>query len=123
MPSVNHIHRYIKWMVSKGRRKVPYLIKGEPTFRCNDACTHYLMQSLVIGQKTRCTKCDREMILDAKVVAEMTYPKCLNCRKTKEALAHQVASGVVEDILKGLPGTNIRSMYEDDKEVFPDESL
>ena len=73
MPSLNHIHQYVRYSKRGGRTL------KDRVFRCDDpGCSHYAPAELVIGKFSRCTLCGGQFKLDADA-ARRARPRCPNC--------------------------------------------
>ena len=82
MPSLKHIHSYIKFRVQKS--------DGQQLWKCADPrCTHFDTQTKITGKLTLCPGChDVTFVLDGDMMRR-TRPLCINCRDTKEAKAYR----------------------------------
>ena len=86
MPTLNHIHCYIRF-----RRRPGY-------YRCYDPiCTHFLDKESLLGKMTACFDCGTKFILTREDLRR-AVPRCLNCSNTKEAKAHRLAQELLIDL-------------------------
>lgn len=87
MPSLNHIHEYIRSRTNKN------------IFRCiHPDCTHFAPRELLEGKRAICTLCKSEFNLDWAQLKNRV-PRCLNCSKSNAAKAHRATRDTLADIL------------------------
>ena len=101
MPSLKHIHTYIRW------RK-----RGEEMWwRCADPnCSHILPQSQMAGKTSLCFSCGSEVIMDWKQYLRRVKATCLNCQDTVEGRAFKENKKKAEALMDIL---NIGAAKED----------
>ena len=88
MPSLNHIHTYVR------------LTKD--VFRCADKhCYHTAKKTILVGKATLCNECGEEFVLTREDLRR-SRPRCMKCSKTKKALAVQSATNAVDSVFKNL---------------------
>ena len=100
-----HIHSFIRY------RKVakPTLHYKETVyFKCSHPrCMSSFEREQLIGKESLCPQClTNVFILDHRALERAT-PKCLACRKTKEAKAFRTAQTIAEHIFKDLEIENL----------------
>lgn len=89
MPSLNHIHTYV-------RIKKNYKTLGETRWKCDDPdCTSVVPYELVQGKRSKCSSCGAEIILGKEEV-KRARPKCFMCSNTKDAIRKQKAAALME---------------------------
>lgn len=88
MPVLNHIHKYIASVLGgekirrdeNGNKK---LIKtaGYPIYKCTlDGCSHFAPRSAVLGNRTICWRCEKEMFMKTYNLNEVR-PHHRECRR------------------------------------------
>lgn len=86
MPSLNHIHTYVRFT--------------KDVYRCSDKhCYHTAKKSILVGKATLCTECGQEFVLTREDLRR-ARPRCLACSKTKKALEVQNATGLMYNLFK-----------------------
>ena len=84
MPSLNHIHTFVKY--------------GKKSYRCFDPeCTSIYSKDMLHGKASKCTDCGSEFILTHEDL-KRARPKCLKCSNTKEARTFQAAARLFEGL-------------------------
>lgn len=74
MPSINHIHKYRRAKLGKGRRVYECVLPD---------CTHYLYEDRVLGKKTICWVCGRPTLIYKDSNGILARPHCKTCTKRK----------------------------------------
>jgi hypothetical protein len=98
MPSLNHVHTYVRWKTSR---------TGVVYFRCTHSnCTHFAELSFLPGKLNSCISCGEQFTL-TKEDLRRAKPKCLQCSNTKKAKIAQGARRIMEsltqdDLIEGL---------------------
>ena len=82
---MKHVHKYIRRNIGANK---PYYV-----YACADSCSHYIMEKLIAGKKSRCWSCDQIFVIKKKGV---TKPTCESCRKAR------AGESDVENLLKGI---------------------
>jgi len=78
MPVKKHIHKYR--LVNIGTRDKPKKVYACSLPDCSHFIPHHLRKT-VIGKKTICWECDKEMIMSRDIVRKNTVkPRCWHCR-------------------------------------------
>lgn len=102
MPTLTHVHSYIRWKIQVGRRRFDKHIQGEAVYRCSDKdCTHYVQRSALIGKTSLCPHCGTPFVLDGEALNRV-IPLCLNCRGTTEGKQFRAAKDIALEILGDL---------------------
>jgi len=77
MPSQNHVHRYKRAKLGKGKDFIIY--------QCVlPDCTHYLSAERIVGKKNLCWVCDKPHTIYQDSNGVLARPHCRACTKTKE---------------------------------------
>lgn len=91
MPSLNHIHTYVKY-----KKRPGYM-------RCADRyCTHIMDRESCHGKASLCTVCGDEFVLDWPDL-DRVRPRCLKCSDTKKAREARAAKSLFEGLIKDMP--------------------
>lgn len=75
MPSINHVHKYKRAKLGKGRRIYACALPD---------CTHYLFEDAIVGKKTVCWVCARVTIIYRDSNGILARPHCKTCTKRKK---------------------------------------
>jgi len=87
MPSINHIHTYIRMNEKKG------------SFKCaHPLCSHNQIRALVVGKASLCNKCGEVIPKLTSEMLKRSRPCCINCMETKEALEYQRKKKILEEL-------------------------
>ena len=112
MPSLNHIHTYIKYKNRPGY------------FRCLDEkCTHFINKEMLIGKLSRCTLCGAEFTLN-RFDLMRAKPRCLECSNTQKAIKarrdQEKAAALVNKVLETV---EVQTVVKEVKEVEYDDKF
>ena len=107
MPSLNHVHKYVRYHKLCG--------KTLRVFRCDDDCTHYAPAELVIGKRSRCTRCEGLFTLDAEA-ARRARPRCPKCTEHNGKSPADLTPSQVRKAMNAL--SPIRSATVTDRNKF-----
>lgn len=97
MPTINHVHKYVRF-------------KGKPGYyKCDSFdCTFYIERELIVNKLTRCSKCEDVFVLTREDL-KRARPKCSNCSKSKKAKEDRLLQDLTRDLgtspefLPGIP--------------------
>ena len=74
MPSLRHVHKYMKAGGKSGKRGI---------YMCKHAeCMHNIHKDLLIGRLSICNVCGSEFVLD-QIALKLKHPHCVKCTKGK----------------------------------------
>lgn len=111
MPSLNHIHKYVRYHKLGGKTL------KDRVFRCDDpGCTHYAPAELVIGKRSRCTICDGPFTLDAEA-ARRAKPRCPECTEHKGESPADLIPAQVRKAMNALDPIRSATVTERNKYV------
>ena len=90
MPTLTHVHTYIKYKPNKWNK--------HDLYRCDDPhCTHFDEKSAILGKATLCNQCGVEFILTRESLRRIK-PRCLKCSNTKEARTARAVSALIDSL-------------------------
>jgi hypothetical protein len=86
MPSINHVHTYVKY-----KKRPGYM-------RCADPyCTHQLDIESCHGKASKCSVCGTEFILSSQDMKRVR-PRCLACSDTAQARKVRAAQALFDSV-------------------------
>lgn len=115
MPSLDHVHTYVRYKDRSGTKLAQYV------FRCDHPeCTNFAPAELVIGKKASCSVCGQEYILDSES-ARRVRPRCMDCSNTAKGRMRRLAAAGLERLFAAanrtddflLPDDEIKLREED----------
>lgn len=85
MPTLNHVHTYIR--------------RSKSTYKCDHAdCTHFARKEDILGKRSMCSVClVKPIILDSEALRRVR-PRCIDCSETTEAKNIRETKKVLEEL-------------------------
>lgn len=89
MPSLNHTHTIVR-------------AKTEGYWKCKHPdCSYFVPRSYIEGKSSLCNGCGEKFVLQMEDF-KRSFPKCINCKQTKEAKEFQRKKKILEELGIGI---------------------